>query len=119
MIIQSVDRALGIVSLFGSNREEMIPRLAAVGTPVFSGKRRLAGVIDVSHSSKILLGESCEAFAQQLLCTASEITPAMGYYLSTDYRQAGSPVWLRPPLGKPAPRATDPIAGVRDYSKRV
>ena len=119
MIIQSVDRALGIVSLFGSNREEMIPRLAAVGTPVFSGKRRLAGVIDVSHSSKILLGESCEAFAQQLLCTASEITHAMGYYLSTDYRQGAIPCACARPSANQclAPRTRLPV--VRNYSKRV
>jgi DNA-binding IclR family transcriptional regulator len=84
---------------YSINREEMIPGVAAMGTPVFSGKRRLAGAISVSHSSKVLLGERCEAFAQELLCTASEIARAMGYYLSTDNMQVGSPLWSRPPAG--------------------
>src|SRR5208283_3655734 len=58
---------------YSINREEMIPGVAALGTPVFSSKRRLAGAISVSHSSKVLLTERCEEFAQELLYTASEI----------------------------------------------
>jgi DNA-binding IclR family transcriptional regulator len=82
---------------YAINREEMIPGVAALGTPVFSGKRRLAGAISVSHSSKVLLGKRCEEFAQELLCTASEIARAMGYYLSTENMQVGSPLWSRQP----------------------
>lgn len=82
---------------YSINREEMIPGVAALGTPVFSGKRRLAGAISVSHSSKVLLGKRCEEFAQELLCTASEIARAMGYYMNIDNMQVGSPLWSRPP----------------------
>lgn len=84
---------------YSINREEMIPGVAALGTPVFSRKRHLAGAISVSHSSKVLLGDRCKAFAQELLSTASEIARAMGYYLSTDNMQVGSPLWSRPPAG--------------------
>ena len=119
MTVQSVDRALGFLSLFGSNREEMIPVVAAVGMPVFSGERCLAGVIGVSLSTRIILGERCAAFAQQLLCTASEITHAMGYYLSTDYRQGAIPCACARPSANQclAPRTRLPV--VRNYSKRV
>jgi DNA-binding IclR family transcriptional regulator len=89
---------------YAINREEMIPGVAALGTPVFSDKRRLAGAISVSHSSKVLLAERCEEFAQELLCTASEIARAMGYYLSAENMQVGSPLWSRPARGQPPPR---------------
>ncbi len=89
---------------YAINREEMIPGVAALGTPVFSSKRRLAGAISVSHSSKVLLAERCEEFAQELLCTASEIARAMGYYLSAENMQVGSPLWSRPARGQPPPR---------------
>ena len=85
---------------YAINREEMITGVAALGTPVFSRKRRLAGAISVSHSSKFLLGERCEEFVQELLSTASEIARAMGYYLSTENMQAGSPLWSRPPAAR-------------------
>jgi DNA-binding IclR family transcriptional regulator len=94
---------------YSINREEMISGVAALGTPVFSHKRRLAGAISVSHSSKILLGDRRGAFVQELLSTASEIARAMGYYLSTENMQAGSPLWSRPPMGRN--RRSQSIAG--------
>jgi len=92
---------------YSISREEMIPGVVALGTPVFSRKRFLAGAISVSHSSKVLLGDRFEEFVQELLFTASEIARTMGYYLSTDNMQVGSPLWSRSARGQPpAPPVT-------------
>jgi DNA-binding IclR family transcriptional regulator len=85
---------------YSISREEMIPGVVALGTPVFSRKRCLAGAISVSHSSKVILGERFEEFVQELLFTASEIARTMGYYLSTDNMQVGSPLWSRSARGQ-------------------
>jgi DNA-binding IclR family transcriptional regulator len=60
--------------------EEMIPGLAALGAPIFGRTRVLAGAISISYSPTSIGTEQMEKLANELLCTAAEISQGMGYY---------------------------------------
>ncbi len=65
---------------YAVSREEMIPGLVALGAPIFGRNRRLAGAVSLSATPAITEDKQTERLADDLLCTAAEISREMGYY---------------------------------------
>jgi DNA-binding IclR family transcriptional regulator len=64
---------------YSVGRQEMIPGVAALGAPIFTRGKMLAGAISLSGSPRAVLGLHMERLAGELLYTAYEISQEMGF----------------------------------------
>lgn len=67
---------------YAISREEMIPGLVALGAPVYGRGKKLAGAISIGGAPSTITDEQVEQLGGELLRAASEISQAMGCYLT-------------------------------------